>query len=410
MAAHTFNNNKYLLSFVLLFLVLFTSACDQIDVNLAQAPEANQPQGSVSKAGSNTWIEFPAEGETYPLEPMTFAIYAADAQGVGRIDVWVNGEALAAGAPLSLSADGGKDLMRLDQIWLPQAEGKYVLQATSSGGSGKSDASHVTFCIVTCQPGASLPPTDTPTPAANITITPGEITVTPSITPTGTVTVYPTAQIEFWAAPPYSNAGQCTTLNWTVSGAQSVYLGGSQVNASGSQQVCPCQTTPYTLSVYEMDGAQKDNKVTVTVSGTCQGPTTPPPPVTTEPPPVTTEPPPPPPTTEVPPPPQDTDGPSISGVSLVGESCQFYGQAYVNDESGINQVRFYYNHGQTWILMKDIGGGLFQTQVAIDDPSSGGMVTPPWTVEYYVIAVDASPQMNETNSGSTSKSLMGCGG
>jgi hypothetical protein len=45
--------------------------------------------------------------------------------------------------------------------------------------------------------------------------------------------------------------------------------------------------------------------------------------------------------------------------------------------------------------MNAIGGGLFQTQRAIDDPSSGGMVSPPWTVEYYVIAVDASPQMNE---------------
>jgi hypothetical protein len=404
MAAHTFNNNKYLLSFVLLFLVLFTSACDQIDVNLAQAPEANQPQGSVSKAGSNTWIEFPAERETYPLEPMTFAIYAADAQGVSGIEVWVNGEALAAGAPVSLSSDGSKGLVRLDQIWLPQTAGTYVLQASGRGGSGQSESTHVTFCIVSCQPGAApVTPSDTPTPAANITITPGEVTVTPTITPTGTVTVYPTAQIEFWAAPPYANAGQCTTLNWNVSGAQYVYLDGNQVNFSGSQQVCPCQTTTYTLSVYEMDGAQKDNKVMVTVSGTCQGPTTTPPPVTNIPPG-------PPPTTAPPPPPQDTAGPAISDVNLTGDDCQFYGQAYVDDESGINQVRFYYNHGQTWILMKAIGGGLFQTQVAIDDPSSGGMVSPPWTVDYYVIAVDASPQMNESNSGSTSKTLMGCGG
>jgi len=51
-----------------------------------------------------------------------------------------------------------------------------------------------------------------------------------------------------------------------------------------------------------------------------------------------------------------------------------------------------------------------QNRVLLDDPSFGGMVSPPWAVEYYVIAVDASPQMNETNSGSTSKSLMGCGG
>jgi serine/threonine protein kinase len=49
-------------------------------------------------------------------------------------------------------------------------------------------------------------------------------------------------------------------------------------------------------------------------------------------------------------------------------------------------------------------------RVLLDDPSSGGMFSPPWTVEYYVIAVDASPQMNESNSGSTSQTMMGCGG
>lgn len=117
MTTNHIKSSRALLSFVLLCLLFLISACDQIGVNLAQAPEANQPQGSVSKTGSNTWIEYPADGETYPMEPMTFAIYAADAQGEGRIEVWVTGEALAAGAPVSLSSDGGKGLVRLDQIW-----------------------------------------------------------------------------------------------------------------------------------------------------------------------------------------------------------------------------------------------------------------------------------------------------
>jgi len=201
---------------------------------------------------------------------------------------------------------------------VPQAQGKYVLQATGSGGGVKSNAPHVTFCIVTCQPNVLVEkPTDTPTSyPADITISPTVVT----ITPTGTVTIYPTAKVEFWASPPYANAGQCTTLNWNVSDAKYVYLDGNQVNFSGSQQVCPCQTTTYTLSVYEMDGTQKDSKVTVTVSGSCQGPTTEPPtwaPPTTEP------------HTQAAP--MDTTGLSISGVSLVGEGCQFYGQAYVDD-------------------------------------------------------------------------------
>lgn len=400
MATNRIKSSRALLSLVLLFVMVYTSACGDYVINLTQPPELGKPQEVPSGAG-HTWIEFPIDGQTYPMEPMTFAVYAADGQGVSGIELWVNGEPVTVGAPHTL-VDANDRLVRLDQVWLPQAEGTYVLQASSRGTGGLSEAPHITFCIVTCRAvGEPVTPTDTPTPATGITITPEETTFTPTITPTGTVTIYPTAKVEFWAAPPYANAGQCTTLNWNVSGAQYVYLGGSQMNASGSLQVCPCQTTSYTLSVYEMDGAQKDNKVTVTVSGSCQGPTTEPPtwaPPTTEPP-----------TQGAP---MDTTGPSISGVSLVGEGCQFYGQAYVDDDSGINQVRFYYNNGQgwAWILMNSIGGGLFQTQRAIDDPSLGGMVSPPWMVEYYVIAVDASPQMNETNSGSTSKTMMGCGG
>jgi hypothetical protein len=407
MATNRIKSSRALLSLVLLFVMVYTSACGDYVINLTQPPEPGKPQ-EVSSSAGHTWIEFPIDGQTYPMEPMPFAVYAADGQGVTGIELWVNGVPVTVGAPHNLS-DAGNRLVRLDQVWLPQAEGTYVLQASSRGTGGLSEAPHITFCIVTCRAvGEPVTSTEPPTPATGITITPEETTLTPTITPTGTVTVYPTAQIEFWASPPYANAGQCTTLNWNVSGAKYVYLDGNQVNFSGSQQVCPCQTTTYTLSVYEMDGTQKDNKVTVIVSGSCQPPTTllpgpPPSPPTWAPP--TTEPP-----TQATP--QDTTGPSISDVNLTGDDCQFYGQAYVDDDSGINQVRFYYNNGQgwAWILMNSIGGGLFKTPRAIDDPSSGGMVSPPWTVEYYVIAVDASPQMNETNSGSTSKSLMGCGG
>ena len=58
--------------------------------------------------------------------------------------------------------------------------------------------------------------------------------------PTATPTQAPQAPVEFWANPPYINAGQCTTLNWHVEGVQAIYLDGQPQVGAGSKQVCPC--------------------------------------------------------------------------------------------------------------------------------------------------------------------------
>ena len=44
--------------------------------------------------------------------------------------------------------------------------------------------------------------------------------------------------------------GECTTLRWTTQDAEAVFLDDERVEANGSREVCPAQTTTYTLKVW----------------------------------------------------------------------------------------------------------------------------------------------------------------
>jgi hypothetical protein len=72
-------------------------------------------------------------------------------------------------------------------------------------------------------------------------------------------------------------AGQgCHYLHWDVSQATTVYLDGEAVDNPGSTEVCPEETTDYTLSA-ENEGGSADQVVTVAV-GVAEAPTEAPPP------------------------------------------------------------------------------------------------------------------------------------
>ena len=60
-------------------------------------------------------------------------------------------------------------------------------------------------------------------------------------------------------------AGQCTYLHWSTSGADSVDIDGTNVAASGDKQVCPSVTTKYTLTARNSTGPASRN-LTVVVS------------------------------------------------------------------------------------------------------------------------------------------------
>jgi hypothetical protein len=357
------------------------------------------------EGGANTWIEYPPEGEVFTMGAIPITVYAAGQGGVGSISVNVGGQAVAVTELTPLINDSS--LVRADLLWQPPGEGEYLILA-SAGGAPAS----LRFCVVTCETSEPEPdeptgPTDTPTATLPvITLAPDEPTWTPTptpaasdtptATPANTETPTPTAYVsptptptqyssptptpytessaEFWAAPPYINSGECTTLNWNVYGDfQTVYFEGSPVNASGSDSECPAESYTFHLQVLEMDGSTTDYWTSVDVSE---------------------------------PPPADTSGPSINWTNLVVEGCQFFGQAGIYDESGVGWAQFYFNKdGEGWasVWMQEISTETWESEVGITLSSDSG------SIDYYIIASDNLG--NESESGSSTYYYdTGCGG
>ena len=85
--------------------------------------------------------------------------------------------------------------------------------------------------------------------------------ITINVNPNGDYTM------NFWADNTNISAGQCTTLRWDVRNVQAVYLNGEGVPGVSQRDVCPGQTTTYTLTATKMDGSQDSRQVTINVSG-----------------------------------------------------------------------------------------------------------------------------------------------
>ncbi len=68
----------------------------------------------------------------------------------------------------------------------------------------------------------------------------------------------------FWADRYNLATGECTNLHWDVQNVTSVYFNGSPVTGKETREVCPAQTTTYTLRVNSSAGTQ-DYCVTIVV-------------------------------------------------------------------------------------------------------------------------------------------------
>jgi len=409
------------LALVTLIAALLATACDPEAPRLAQLPQTSAPS---QDSGAQSWIEFPLEGQTLPVEQTTLVVYAAGPQNVAGIDLRVNGQPLSPGQIKGLDADGGRRLTRLDQTWQPPAEGQYIVEARARNAAGAYGApAYVKFCVGSCKitpTPAPRTPTWTPTPAPYPTGTPTRATVTgvpPTVTPTPTSTRTPTttpthtpttpptrtpttpaapppppppppASINFRSDAPYVNGGSCTTLRWDVDNVQAVFLDGQAVTGHGTKQVCPCQQTTYTLRIVKRDNTSEDRQVTIMVYGSCA-------------------PPPAPPTTAVPPPPpQDRTGPSISNIRLSDpEGCYLFGRANITDPSGVSQAKFQYNiGGQGWnsLWMRDLGGNQWESEVGIK--ITGGVMN----IQFRAWAMDRQNNERTVDGGSKTVAVTGC--
>ncbi len=370
-----FSRGKILAS-LLFILTLLLSACN------AEAPGLD--------SSAQAWVEYPYEGSILPMGQAMLVVYAADPGGISYIHIKVNGESLPAFAASPMTADGSSRLVRIDYPWTPPAEGEYRVEAAGVNSAGAAGAFGSTrFCIVTCQPAQAPPPTDTPTPAPGEppTSTPTAalpiITLPPlSPTPTATLTSPPppaNVTVNFFAEPPYVNAGNCSTLRWQVTGTDKVYLNGSLVSALSNTPRCPCETETHTLRVVAPDGTAQEYYARIDVYGSCALP----------------------PTTEAPP--VDSTGPTINSFGTFWEGCSIYGQADIYDPSGVTWAEFWYNlnnGGWAWIQM-NLSGGSWVSQVGIETGGFAG------SVKYKIRTLDT--YNNETWSGVRTKNFSYCG-
>jgi hypothetical protein len=195
---------------LILIVIIILAGCDAIP----QLEASNQLEGDVS--GAQTWIEFPRDGQVLPNVETAFVVYSTAAEGAGNIVLKLDGAILPAGTTDSLSTDGSRKMVRLDQKWTPPREGEFTLQAASGSGS-----SEIKFCIVSCdpekEPEADKVDTPTASPTAEVSDTPEQATVTltttatptimPSATATWKPTWTPTIKPTFTEAPPQDAAG-----------------------------------------------------------------------------------------------------------------------------------------------------------------------------------------------------------
>jgi hypothetical protein len=212
---------------------------------------------------------------------------AIGARDITGIDLMVDDITIAS---TSSSQPEGQASLTISQEWTFGQGGTHTISAVAFTAKGEeSDSVSVTVQVsgapgeatpavtatdATTTPQASatalspMPPTDTPEPEATTTDTPTptvEVTSTPSATPTEA----PLPAIEYFRANPEAIlSGECALLEWgTVEYAAAAIIdqGIGGVGTPGQRQVCPEETTTYTLQATG-EGGSITAQTTITVS------------------------------------------------------------------------------------------------------------------------------------------------
>jgi len=332
------------------------------------------------------WIDAPLSGgQVRTGEEVPVQTHAYAHNGVAQIELKVDGVSFSREAP----SPAGGDLAILTQTWIATSPGMHTLQVAAFDTTGAVSKQAAVMIEVLGEEAAAPEIT---TPGA----VPPTFTVTPYLPPI-TVTAAAAPVISFTADDQSLTSGECTFLRWQVQNAASVMLDSSLVANPDSRQVCPQQTTNYTLRAASPGGEQSQS-LQIQVSAAA-----PPPP---------------------PPPPPDTTGPVIANVGanpasiFDNPSCgpdRAEVTASVTDAgSGVKRVDIYYKvvkqqaqSGQ-WISQKMNGSenqgytfhlGSVELRMSIDLYGGG-------SVQYYLVAVDKAG--NSSQSGTAAFQTQTC--
>lgn len=212
---------------------------------LLLAPETARAQRVISLTVS----DFGFTKETLQAEPGEEVTIRLTNAGLGShgIRFTLDGGRTETIAPMSIGRQ--EDLT----FAMPQARGAYVYD-DARAESAITGTLYVGIEPPTPVPTGTRPPTRTP----EATATPEPVTSTP--------TALPAPEVSFTADDETLAPGGCTTLRWEAAGVQAVYLEGEGVAGAGEREVCPTETTTYTLEVVLLDGSRQSYEVIVTVA------------------------------------------------------------------------------------------------------------------------------------------------
>ncbi len=209
--------------------------------------------------------------------------------------------------------------------------------------------------------------------------------------------------VQFFADSTNITNGECTFLRWATVFVDRAYLDGEAVELTHSRQVCPTETTTYTLRG-EYESGSTEQTVTIIVESVIPTPISP-----------TSAPIIPTPTFTSTPQPSDTQGPSISGITKSVESvydspaCGVTSNtitATVTDASGVSEVLLWYRAKRTSpaetgellsIPMTKTTGNIYQAIIGIPELTGSLTYYTDGVVEFYITARDSKG--NSTQSG-----------
>ena len=231
--------SRIFLAVIVLFTVLF-SACKPISRNTQKA-----------------WIDVPFKNSSYQAgEAIHLQAHVFAGSGVAEVQCSIDSIPYHRGAP----AEPGSSFSIYSQDIVINDPGEHIISVAAYDADG--NPSNPAFVAVTI----TEPEEISPSPTA------------PEAAPVAQETAAPVAEISisFWVDQSQIQQGNCTYLNWNVKHADNIVLDGSSVVANGSKQVCPTQSTTYTLNTSSTAG-QKGESLTISV-------TSPPPPADQDPP------------------------------------------------------------------------------------------------------------------------------
>ncbi|MCJ7512102.1 MAG: Ig-like domain-containing protein [Anaerolineales bacterium] len=328
--------------------------------------------------GPRVWIDVPTTGARIdPGQELRIRSHAYAPGGVAEVLLSVNGE------PYSREpvAAVGEAFSHAAQTWTADQPGEYSLRVVAYDVAGAASAPAVVWVTVGSPLAPALLAPSTPSQPI-VTEGPTAAPATPTSTPSPPVTA------KLWVDQAELTAGECTTLHWDTAFATQVFLGTTAVDAMGAMQICPQDSTAYRLRA---SGPSGEIERTVGLAVTA---------------------------------PQDTEGPSLSGLSNSpasiwdGSGCGATTATVTvtaTDASGVAKVELHYrvvkgSEQGEWRVrsMSPAGGNTYSATLGPAELGASLALYGGGTVEYRVRASDS--QGNSAQSGKSTFSAQVCFG